>query len=166
MLRRPDPAAILAMLLALSACRAPEADRPSASPATDLLPVVAVAAKPDSEWVRFLPELLPAIRTCLTRAPETDPFVPKAWPMNHGRLMVRVATRDGRRYDCMVQDFTDSVTVETFEEVAPDAEPVPGERNPIFLLPDAPLLDGECWLWEKAEDPGGRVLGILGYSTC
>ena len=164
---RPDIRVALTAILALSACQGRgEAPPPGEAAATDPLPIVAIAAKPDSEWVHFLPDLLPAIRTCAARTPGAGPFVTKAWPMNHGRLAVRTATRDGRRYECLVQDFTDSVVVEAFDELAPDAGRVPGERHPVFLLPGVPLLTGECWVWEQAEDSDGRVLGVLGYSIC
>ena len=163
--RRAGLTALLTASLTLAACQTPEADHAAANPATDLLPVVAVAAKPDSEWVHWLPELLPAIQACATRLPAEGGFVTTAWPMNRGRLGVRLASRDGQRFECLAQDFADSVVVETFAPLAPD-DVHTGERHPVFLLPGAPLLEGECWVWEQAEDPDGLVLGVLGYSTC
>ena len=165
MRRHAGLTALLAASLALAACRTPEADHAATNPATGLLPVVAIAAKPDSEWVHWLPELLPAIRACVGRVPGSDPFVTMAWPMNKGRLAVRLATRDSQRFECLVQDFTDSVVVETFAPLASD-DVNTRERHPVFLLPGAPPLEGECWVWEQAEDPDGLVLGVLGYSTC
>lgn len=165
MRRHTGLTALLAASLALAACQTPEADQAATNPATGLLPVVAVAAKPDSEWVHRLPDLLPAIQACAGRVPGNDPFVTMAWPMNKGRLGVRLASRDSQRFECLVQDFTDSVVVETFEPLAPD-DVNTLERHPVFLLPGTPLLEGECWVWEQAENPEGRVLGVLGYSTC
>jgi hypothetical protein len=165
MRRQAGHTALLAASLALAACQTSEADHAAANPVPGLLPVVAVAAKPDSEWVHWLPDLLPAIRVCGEQVPGTDGFVTTAWPMNKGRLGVRLASRDGQRFECLAQGFADSVVVEAFGPLAPD-DVNTGERHPVFLLPGAPLLEGECWVWEQAEDPDGQVLGILGYSTC
>ena len=157
--------AFLIVVLALTGCRAVDVEPPVQTPEGHPLPPVAIAAKPDTEWVRWLPELLPAIRACAERLPDETGFVTVAWPMNSGRLGVRLASPDGPRHECLVQDFTDSVVVERYQPLA-DEDVNAGERSPIFLLPGWPLLEGGCWAWEQAEEADGSVLGVLGYSTC
>lgn len=157
--------AFLIVMLALTGCRAAEVEPPAETPEGHPLPAVAIAAKPDTEWVHWLPELLPAIQACAARLPDDDGVVTMAWPMNKGRLGVRLASPDGQRHECLVQDFADSVVVERFQPLAGD-DLQAGERNPIFLLPGWPLLEGACWAWEQAEDADGSVLGVLGYSIC
>ncbi|HSR15447.1 MAG TPA: hypothetical protein VLL51_06820 [Gemmatimonadales bacterium] len=157
--------AFLTIAAVLAACRPDEAGPPATTPDGHPLPPVAIAAKPDTEWVHRLPDLLPAIRACAARLPDGHGFVTIAWPMNKGRLGVRLASPDGPRHECLVQDFADSVVVERYQPLADD-DVNAGERNPVFLLPGWPLLEGGCWAWEQAEEADGSVLGVLGYSTC
>jgi membrane-bound inhibitor of C-type lysozyme len=127
-------------------------------------PLFDAGAKSADDWSRFLFALMPAIKPCL-REPVGDlPRVVKAWPMNHGMAGVRLQNIDGGRHQCIA--VADGSAVDRVEQLAFDAEPAPGEGNPIFTPADGAYPGGACFSHERVETVGRWFLGWLSARAC
>lgn len=118
-------------------------------------------AKTTDDWSRPWPDLAPAIHACLAVAQAEARSVVKAWPMNRGRIGVRLADDQARRFDCIVIDASGSV--ERMEPVDAAAPPLPGEGMPEFLpLRPRPLIL-TCGRLRRVVDADGATTGYLHY---
>ena len=61
------------------------------------------APAPETDWSRYLFDLLPAIQACIDKTPEPDPYATKAWPMNHGMVGVRTRNGQGGWFECVAE---------------------------------------------------------------
>lgn len=122
------------------------------------------ASKPQDDWARLLPDLMPVVRSCVLDGPLAVEKVLKAWPMNRGFAGVRVVDRDGRRSDCIAEIANGRI--ERVDPVAEAEPPLPGAGNPVFLpaREQAPLVD--CGRLERVLDAQGTLHGWLHYDAC
>ena len=107
------------------------------------------------------PDLDPAIKACLAAVPVDVRSVVKAWPMNHGRIGVRLVGSEGDRFDCIVVNGPN--TVERIDPVAAAAPPSPGERGPIFLPSAGDPPKVSCGYLGRVVDYRGATAGYLHY---
>lgn len=127
-------------------------------------PLFDPAAKPSDDWSRVLFELMPAINACL-RAPVGDlPRVVKAWPMNGGLVRVRIQNIDGGRHQCIAP--ADGSAIDQVELLEAEAEPAPGEGNPIFTPAEGAYPGAACFSHQRVESAGGQFLGWLSARVC
>lgn len=125
-------------------------------------PVANAALKPEADWARFLPDLLPGIRRCLTRIGAASEKVLKAWPMNHGLMLARVAMKDGTRQDCVVE-IGGKQRIDRLDPVTATTPALPDEGRPAFLpFSDPPPLVTTGRL-ERVLDARHRLRGWLYY---
>src|SRR5690606_27972160 len=96
-------------------------DMPAAAGCCTVAPVVpldGLAGRPEDDWSRFLADLLPGIGACVAAAGTPAPLVLKALPMNHGLMLARLRTGEGRQ-DCIVE-IGGNRQIERVEAVAAD----------------------------------------------
>jgi len=105
-------------------------------------------------WAGNLPELLPAIDTCLARARRPSTDVTFAYPNEAGEVSVRLLDRDGGRFECIASK--DGAKVRYFEAIG-DRDVLSGEREPLFTrAPGAPPT-GPCLKSDPAPDDTGYL---------
>jgi uncharacterized membrane protein len=105
------------------------------------------------------PDFKPAIDVCLGDAPGNASVVVKAWPMNRGRTVVRLADDSGRRFDCIVINGPN--VVDRIDAVAADAPALLGERAPVFLPSSGPPPRVTCGRLSRVVDYRGATAGYL-----
>jgi hypothetical protein len=127
-------------------------------------PLFDPATRSADDWSRFLFDLMPAIKTCLREPMGELPRVIKAWPMNHGMVGVRLQNIDGGPHQCLA--VADDSVVEQVDLLEAEAEPAPGEGNPIFTPADGSYPGGACFRHERVETADGRFLGWLSTRSC
>jgi uncharacterized membrane protein len=126
------------------------------------VPPVDPGAGPADDWSRLWPDLKPAINACLADArADASSMVVKAWPMNRGRIGVRLGDAGGKRFDCIVIDGPNSV--ERIEPVAADAPALPGERAPVFLPSQGEPPRVNCGRLGRVVDYRGETAGYMHY---
>jgi uncharacterized membrane protein len=127
-----------------------------------LAPVADAATKPEADWARFLPDLLPGIRRCVARLGEAADRVVKAWPMNHGMMLARIAAPGGMRQDCVVE-IGGKRRIDRIDPVTAQTPPLPDEGKPVFLpfRDPAPLVTSGRL--ERVLDAQRRLRGWLHY---
>lgn len=113
-------------------------------------------------WASVLPELIPAIDACLTRAGSPSTRVTFAAAIDEGQTSVRLRATDGGRNECIV-DASGQVSV--FEPVS-DMDRRSGEGDPEFLRGAAQPRASNCRSVEAAMGRNGEVLGWLIRRSC
>ncbi|MDZ4735287.1 MAG: META domain-containing protein [Rhodospirillaceae bacterium] len=128
----------------------------AAEAASDDMPAV----KPETDWSRYLPDLLPALQRCLFDAPVVIDRVVAAWPMNHGMAGVRAIDEEGAAHDCIAS--MDGGKIDMFDR-AGDA--MPGEGDPAFhpVRDQPPAIDSGRL--EQVIDGEGALVGWLHYAA-
>ena len=123
-------------------------------------PAADAATKPAEDWSRLLPELLTAVQRCALDAGVATDAVTKAWPMNEGKIGVRLADAGQARFDCIVDDGQGAI--EAVNPVDP-ADPRPGEGEPVWLPPSdhPPVL--HCGRVERVSGADAQPAGYLHY---
>ncbi|MEX1108170.1 MAG: META domain-containing protein [Dongiaceae bacterium] len=118
------------------------------------------AVKPETDWSRYLPDLLPALQRCLLDAPVVIDRIVAAWPMNHGMAGVRVIDEEGAAHDCIAS--MDSAKIDGFD---PAGDAMPGEGDPVFhpVRDQPPAIDSGRL--EQVMDGEGALVGWLHYAT-
>lgn len=110
-----------------------------------------------ARWDNRLPELLPAIDTCLSLQP-AGAVVRYAAAEADGRALVRLASGD-LRFDChapLDPSAGPAVTMPADPAIAP-----PGEADPIFVRAPGPQPGGECYAAPELHGPDGALIGWL-----
>ncbi|MEX2199939.1 MAG: META domain-containing protein [Dongiaceae bacterium] len=116
--------------------------------------------KPDSDWSRYLPDLLPALQRCLLDAPVVLDRVVLAWPMNHGMAGVRAIDEDGVAQDCIAPAGGEAIDI-----FKPAGDAMPDEGEPTFFpVRDQPPVIESGHL-EQVTDDDGALLGWLHYAA-
>jgi uncharacterized membrane protein len=138
---------------ATGCCHAVAPLSPAGAPPADL------ADKAADDDPRLSADFKPAIDACLAAAPGNARAVLKAWPMNRGRIGVRLADDSGQRLDCIVIDGSNMV--ERIDAVAADAPALPGERAPVFLPSNGPPPRVTCGRLSRVVDYRGATAGYL-----
>jgi uncharacterized membrane protein len=136
---------------------------------TLLDPAAAPPADPGAgsadDWTRLWPDVEQAIDACLATTRGDASTVVKAWPMNHGRIGVRLGGSRRERFDCIVIDGPN--TVERIDPVAADAPALPGEGAPVFLPSQGPSQGDpprvSCGRLGRVVDSRGVTAGYLHY---
>ncbi len=136
-------------------CNAIAALVPAGVPTTEPKP------RPTKNATHLWPDLSPAIESCLAQVPVDAGTVVKAWPMNHGRIGVRLAGSGGERFDCIVIDGPNRV--ERIDALAANAPALPGERGPIFLPSGGDPPKVSCGYLGRVVDYRGATAGYLHY---
>jgi uncharacterized membrane protein len=141
--------------------RGPLADEARAG--EDGTPFADFGGKRVTDWSRVLPDLLPAVQACVSQATPSVESVLKAWPMNRGMVGARLKTSDGGVHDCTA---TTGGKVDSLAPIAADAEPLPGEGEPVFLPTYASPPEVDCGRLERVSGPQGEaVAGYLHYTA-
>ena len=138
---------------ATGCCHAAAALSPAGAPPADL------ADKAADDSMRLWPDFKPAMDACLADARSNARAVVKAVPMNHGRVLVRLADDGGRHFDCIVVDGPN--VVERIEAVAADPPAPPGKRAPVFLPSSGPPPRVTCGRLGRVVDYRGATAGYL-----
>jgi len=124
-------------------------------------PVFDAAGKPEQDWSRWLPTLGPAVLRCAFDGGVVTEGASKAWPLNHGKAMVRLVDSGGDRFDCLVDLGSGDITS---VQPVPADDTLPGEDQPRWLPPgdQRPVLP--CGRVERVQTDGGLVTGWLHYT--
>jgi uncharacterized membrane protein len=145
--------------LADGCCRIEDALDPERAPRA------VMAEKRSDDWSHLLPDLHPAIASCVAsqqaRGGEVT-AVAKAWPMNRGFIGVRLHDAYGERSDCVIDPVTGGS--ERHRPVSA-SDLLPGEDAPRFFPTslDEPFL--RCGRLERAHGRDGRLIGYLHYGS-
>jgi uncharacterized membrane protein len=120
------------------------------------------ARAPTPSWSALLPELIPAIDSCLKRAGAEGGRVTIAYVIEGAQVNVRMVDSDGGRTECGVGE---DGAISYFEAIG-DRDILQGERDPIFTRTPGKPPEGKCWQNEEARGPGGDALGWLSRRVC
>jgi hypothetical protein len=112
-------------------------------------------------WASVLPELIPAIDTCLTRATSRPARVTFASAMNEGDVSVRLREANGSRHDCIANNGQIAVY-----ETLSDLDRRNGEGDPEFQRGEAAPRAQSCRTAEPALSRSGEQLGWLIRRSC
>lgn len=112
-------------------------------------------------WASVLPELMPAITTCLARATSRPARVTYATALNESEYSVRVREANGARHECITTDGQISVY-----ETLSDVDRRPGEGDPEFVPGGAQPAAGQCRSVDPAVSRSGEQLGWLVRRSC
>jgi heat shock protein HslJ/uncharacterized membrane protein len=116
--------------------------------------------KSDTDWSRYLPDLLPALQRCLLDAPVVLDRVVIAWPMNHDMAGVRAIDEDGVAHDCIAP--TGGEAIDIFK---PAGDAMPDEGEPTFYpVRDQPPVI-ESGRLGQVTDEDGALVGWLHYAV-
>ncbi len=112
-------------------------------------------------WASLLPELMPAINTCVERASSTPARISFASALDEGEVVVRIREANGSRHECIITGGAVSV----YEPLS-DVDRRNGEGDPEFQPGAARPAARNCRTAEPAVDRGGAQLGWLIRTTC
>ncbi len=112
-------------------------------------------------WASVLPELIPAIDTCLTRASSRPVRVTHATALDGGDISVRLREANGSRHDCI----TANGEIAVFETIS-DVDRRGGEGDPEFQRGAAQPRAQNCRTVEPAVARSGEQLGWLIRRSC
>src|SRR5690606_28773843 len=112
-------------------------------------------------WASVLPELMPAINTCMERAASRPARVTFASALDEGEVLVRIREANSTRRECIVTNGAVSV----YEPLS-DLDRRPGEGDPEFQPGAARPGARNCRSIEAAVDRTGAQLGWLIRTTC
>ena len=127
------PAARASAVAATPAC-----PRSSGGPRrhTTQYPVADLRNRAETDWSRYLFDLLPAIQACIDKTPEPEPYATKAWPMSRGMVGVRTRNGQGGWFECVAE--ANGKSIERFVTLPPGAPLAPNEDRVVFSPPDHP----------------------------
>lgn len=111
-------------------------------------------------WASVLPELMPAINACLSRATSRPARVTFATVLNESEYSVRVREANGARHECITTDGQISVY-----ETLSDVDRRPGEGDPEFVMGQQPAA-AQCRSVEPAVSRNGEQMGWLVRRSC
>lgn len=131
---------------------------------TTQYPVADLRNRPETDWSRYLFDLLPAIQACIDKTPEPAPYATKAWPMNHGMVGVRTRNGQGGWFECVAD--ANGKSIDRFVTLPSAAPPAPNEDRVVFSPPDHPPLGGGCYKHERVMDGMGDFMGWLSTNGC
>ncbi len=112
-------------------------------------------------WASVLPELIPAIDTCLERATSRPVRITHATALDEGEVSVRLREANGTRRECVVSGGAISV----YEPIS-DVDRRGGEGDPEFQRGGNRPAARNCRTVEPAVDRTGTQLGWLVRATC
>ena len=112
-------------------------------------------------WASVLPELIPAIDTCLTRATSRPVRVTFASALDQGSISVRLREANGSRHDCI----TSGGEIAVYETLS-DLDRRNGEGDPEFQRGAAAPRAQTCRSVEPAMSRSGEQLGWLIRRSC
>jgi uncharacterized membrane protein len=112
-------------------------------------------------WASVLPELIPAIDACLTRATSRPARVTFASALDEGEVSVRVRQANGARHECIVAGGAVAVW-----EPLSDVDRRAGEGDPEFQRGGSQPAGRSCRSVESAIDRDGEQLGWIIRTTC
>lgn len=141
----------------------PAAAAPAATDTTQY-PVADLRNRAETDWTRYLFDLLPAIQACIDKTPEPDPYATKAWPMNRGMVGVRTRNAQGGWYECVAD--ANGKSIDRFIQLPPSAPPAPNENRVMFSPPDHSPPGGNCFKHERVMDGMGDFMGWLSTNSC
>jgi uncharacterized membrane protein len=121
---------------------------------------IAEAGERDT-WASVLPELIPAIDACLTRATSQPARVTFASAIDAGQTSVRLREANGSRHDCITAGGEISVY-----ETLSDIDRRSGEGDPEFQRGAAAPRAQNCRTAEPAMSRSGEQLGWLIRRSC
>ena len=143
----------------------PPATAAAPAPAdTTQFPVADLRNRAETDWSRYLFDLLPAIQACIDKTPEPDPYATKAWPMNRGMVGVRTRNAQGGWYECVAD--ANGKSIDRFIQLPPSAPPAPNEDRVMFSPPDHHPPGGNCFKHERVMDGMGDFMGWLSTNSC
>ncbi len=131
---------------------------------TTQFPVADLRNRPETDWSRYLFDLLPAIQACIDKTPEPEPYATKAWPMNQGMVGVRTRNSQGGWFECVAD--ANGRSVERFVTLPAAAPPAPNEDRVVFSPPDHPPIGDTCYKHERVMDGMGDFMGWLSTNGC
>jgi putative lipoprotein len=131
---------------------------------TTQYPVADLRGRPETDWSRYLFDLLPAIQACIDKTPEPGPYATKAWPMNRGMVGVRTRNGQGGWFECVAE--ANGKSVDRFVPLPSGAPPAPNEDRVVFSPPDHPPPPGSCYKHERVMDGMGDFMGWLSTNGC
>jgi invasion protein IalB len=131
---------------------------------TTQFPVADLRNRPETDWSRYLFDLLPAIQACIDKTPEPEPYATKAWPMSQGMVGVRTRNSQGGWFECVAD--ANGRSVERFVPLPSGAPPAPNEDRVVFSPPDHPPVGGSCYKHERVLDGLGDFMGWLSTNGC
>ncbi len=131
---------------------------------TTQYPVADLRTRPETDWSRYLFDLLPALQACIDKTPEPEPYATKAWPMNRGMVGVRTRNGQGGWFECVAE--ANGKSVERFVPLPPSAPPAPNEDRVVFSPPDHTPPAGSCYKHERVMDGMGDFMGWLSTNGC
>lgn len=112
-------------------------------------------------WASVLPELIPAIDTCLGRATSRPVRITHAISLDGGDVSVRMREANGARHDCIVSNGEIAV----FETLS-DVDRRSGEGDPEFQRGTQQPRAQNCRTAEPAVSRSGEQLGYLIRRSC
>jgi hypothetical protein len=142
----------------------PEPAQPATPPPVPPAPVVPTDSIPN-DWTRLVPELLPAIDSCIQIMSLPPITVTRVYEVQGGLAAVRMRDPTGRRWECVIQR-TGGYPVR-YEPIADRGREMPGDGNPIFTrAPGEPPQDA-CHRNAEVRDPtSGMLLGWRSEVLC
>lgn len=123
-------------------------------------PAFTAANAAEAAWTRHLVDLSDAIDRCAMDGGVATEAVTAAWPMNHGKAMVRLRDNGKDRFDCLIDLGSGDI-----ESVTPAGDANPVETAGPLWLPardTPPVLT--CGRVERVMDVGDSVRGYLHYT--
>jgi uncharacterized membrane protein len=111
-------------------------------------------------WAVTLPELIPAIDSCLAQVRGEGKRVTIAYTTEGTQVNVRILDGDGGRYECSITDGAASV------DALDDGDVLQGERDPIFTRAPGKPPGASCYKSEDAKGADGAVLGVVSKRIC
>lgn len=112
-------------------------------------------------WASLLPELIPAIDTCLARAQSQPARITFASALGGGDVSVRMREANGSRHECI----TSGGEIAVYETLS-DIDRRPGEGDPEFQRGGAQPRAQNCRSAEAAIDRDGEHLGWIIRRSC
>jgi uncharacterized membrane protein len=127
-------------------------------------PVAEFPKKSPDDWARSLPNLLPAIKLCLSDAEARAKWVAKAGPAGNGMATVRMIQLSGKAVDCEAD--VSGMGATKIAAVSAADPPLPGAGNPLFYPARdvAPMV--RCGRLERVTGANGVTTGYLHYDPC
>jgi uncharacterized membrane protein len=105
-------------------------------------------------WASNLPELMPAITSCLGRVKAGPAQITIAYQDTEGEISVRLLESDGGRYECITRKAGAEIR---YFDVIGDQDTLDGERDPLFTPAPGLPRTGPCFVTEPAPDGLGSL---------
>lgn len=114
-------------------------------------------------WASALPDLIPAIDTCLARVSSRPARVTFAGALDEAQVSVRIRDADGARRECIVNTAGGEIAV--FEPIS-DIDRRASEGDPEFQRGGSEPRASNCRTVEPAMNRSGEQLGWLIRRSC